>query len=59
MLAPALRAMLSEPGRARSLADAAAAVADRHAGLPDRMAEALLDLLPAETVMRPLHPTRG
>jgi 3-deoxy-D-manno-octulosonic-acid transferase len=58
MLAPTLRAMLSEPDRARSLADAAAAVADRHAGLPDRVAAALLDLLPAETATRPPRPTR-
>jgi 3-deoxy-D-manno-octulosonic-acid transferase len=45
-LAPALRGVLSDPDRARSLAGAAAAVADRDAGLPDRVAEALLGLLP-------------
>ncbi|MGG5811352.1 3-deoxy-D-manno-octulosonic acid transferase [Falsiroseomonas sp. CW058] len=38
--------VLSSPGRARALADAAAAVADTHAGLPDAVAAALLDLLP-------------
>lgn len=48
MLAPALRAMLSEPDRARRLAEAAAPVAAREAGLPGRIAEALLGLLPGE-----------
>jgi 3-deoxy-D-manno-octulosonic-acid transferase len=48
MLAPAVRDVLSQPGRARALADAAAAVADGQAGLPDRVAEALLGLLPPE-----------
>jgi hypothetical protein len=48
MLAPTLRDMLWQPGRARALADAAAAVADGHAGLPDRVAEALMGLLPPE-----------
>jgi 3-deoxy-D-manno-octulosonic-acid transferase len=45
-LAPAVRDMLSQPDRARALANAAAAVADSHAGLPDRVAEALLALMP-------------
>jgi len=45
-LAPAVRGVLSEPGRARALAEAAATVADGHAGLPDRVAGALLDLMP-------------
>jgi 3-deoxy-D-manno-octulosonic-acid transferase len=45
-LAPAIRNMLSHAGRARALADAAAAVADSHAGLPDRVAAALLALMP-------------
>jgi 3-deoxy-D-manno-octulosonic-acid transferase len=48
MLAPALRDMLCQPDRARALADAAAAVADGHAGLPDRVAAALMGLLPTE-----------
>ncbi len=47
-LAPMLRDVLSNPDRARAMALAAAAVADRHAGLPDRVAEALLGLLPPE-----------
>jgi 3-deoxy-D-manno-octulosonic-acid transferase len=46
MLAPAVRDMLSDPGRARAQARAAAAVADADAGLPGRVAEALLGLLP-------------
>ncbi len=45
-LAPAADDVLSTPGRARAMADAAAAVADVQAGLPDLVAEALLDLLP-------------
>jgi 3-deoxy-D-manno-octulosonic-acid transferase len=45
-LAPTLRDMLWLPDRARALADAAAAVADRDAGLPGRVAGALLDLVP-------------
>jgi 3-deoxy-D-manno-octulosonic-acid transferase len=48
MLAPTLRDMLCQPGRGRALADAAAAVADGHAGLPDRVAAALMGLLPPE-----------
>jgi 3-deoxy-D-manno-octulosonic-acid transferase len=55
-LAPAIRDVLSQPGRARALADAAAAVANGHAGLPERLAEALLGLLPpddpAETLLQ-------
>ncbi|MGG5817659.1 3-deoxy-D-manno-octulosonic acid transferase [Falsiroseomonas sp. HW251] len=47
-LAETLRDMLWVPGRARALADAAAAVADRDTGLPGRVAGALLDLLPPE-----------
>lgn len=47
-LAETLRDMLWLPGRGRALADAAAAVADRDAGLPGRVAEALLDLLPPD-----------
>lgn len=47
-LAPALRDVLSDARRARALADAAAAVADGHAGLPERVAEALLGLLPPD-----------
>ncbi|HEV7265924.1 MAG TPA: glycosyltransferase N-terminal domain-containing protein [Falsiroseomonas sp.] len=47
-LAPAIRDVLSDRDRARALADAAAAVADGHAGLPDRVAEALLGLLPPD-----------
>jgi 3-deoxy-D-manno-octulosonic-acid transferase len=46
MLAPAVRDVLSRPDHGRSLAEAAAMVADAHAGLPDRVAEALLGLLP-------------
>jgi 3-deoxy-D-manno-octulosonic-acid transferase len=45
-LAPALRDVLFSPDRGRSLAEAAAAVADLDAGLPARVAEALLGLLP-------------
>lgn len=44
-LADAVAAVLSDGDRARAMADAAATVADDHAGLPDRMAAALLDLL--------------
>ena len=51
-LAEAVRAVLSESGQARSLAQAAAAVADGHAGLPARVADALLDLLPARDADR-------
>ena len=40
--------VLSDSGRARDLADAAATVADRHADLPDRVAKALLGLMPTE-----------
>ncbi|WP_372623186.1 3-deoxy-D-manno-octulosonic acid transferase [Falsiroseomonas sp.] len=47
-LAPALRDVLSDRDRARSLAEAAATVADGHAGLPGRVAEALLGLLPPD-----------
>jgi 3-deoxy-D-manno-octulosonic-acid transferase len=45
-LAPALRDVLSHPDRARSLAAAAASAADLNADLPERVAEALLGLLP-------------
>uniref|UniRef100_UPI0038CBF609 3-deoxy-D-manno-octulosonic acid transferase n=1 Tax=Falsiroseomonas oryzae TaxID=2766473 RepID=UPI0038CBF609 len=45
-LAPAIGDVLSDPGRARALAEAAAAVADGNAGLPGQAAEALLGLLP-------------
>jgi 3-deoxy-D-manno-octulosonic-acid transferase len=45
-LAPAIRDVLSDPGRGRALADAAAAVADGRADLPERVAGALLGLLP-------------
>lgn len=52
-LASAIRDMLSDHGRARALAKAAASVAQGQAGLPDRLAGALLELLepapPAET----------
>jgi 3-deoxy-D-manno-octulosonic-acid transferase len=47
-LAEALRSVLSGADRAQAMADAAAAVADDHAGLPDRVAVALLELLPKE-----------
>jgi 3-deoxy-D-manno-octulosonic-acid transferase len=47
-LAEALVAVLSEPRRAQAMADAAAAVADDHTGLPERVAAALLELLPEE-----------
>jgi 3-deoxy-D-manno-octulosonic-acid transferase len=47
-LAPALANVLSDRDRARALADAAAVVADGHAGLPERVAEALLALLPPD-----------
>lgn len=46
-LAEAVAAVLFDDEQARSLARAAAEVADRHAGLPDRVAARLLDLLPA------------
>lgn len=53
-LAPAVRDVLSDPGRARRLTDAAASVAQGQADLPDRLAGALLGLLkpdpPAETL---------
>jgi 3-deoxy-D-manno-octulosonic-acid transferase len=45
-LAPAVSGMLSEPYRARAMAEAAAAVADGETSLPGRIAGALLDLLP-------------
>jgi 3-deoxy-D-manno-octulosonic-acid transferase len=45
-LAPALRRVLTDYDYARSLAEAAAAVADLDAGLPERVAEALLGLMP-------------
>jgi 3-deoxy-D-manno-octulosonic-acid transferase len=45
-LAPAIRDVLSDPDRGRALADAAAAVAEGRADLPDRLATALLGLLP-------------
>jgi 3-deoxy-D-manno-octulosonic-acid transferase len=48
-LAREVAAMLSSPGRARAMAQAAAAVADRHAGLPGLVAGALLGLLPPAT----------
>jgi 3-deoxy-D-manno-octulosonic-acid transferase len=47
-LAPAVRDVLSDRSRARALADAAAAAADGHPGLPERVAEALLGLLPPD-----------
>ena len=47
-LAPAIGNMLSKPARARALAEAAAAASASHAGLPDRVAEALLALLPPD-----------
>jgi 3-deoxy-D-manno-octulosonic-acid transferase len=47
-LAEALVTVLSERCRAQAMAEAAAAVADDHAGLPERVAKALLDLLPEE-----------
>jgi 3-deoxy-D-manno-octulosonic-acid transferase len=42
--------VLSDPLRARRMAEAAAAVAADQAGLPDRVAEALIALLPAPAV---------
>jgi 3-deoxy-D-manno-octulosonic-acid transferase len=45
-LAPAVRDVLSDRNRGRALAVAAAAVADRDAGLPEQVAAALLGLLP-------------
>ena len=60
-LAPAIRDVLSNPGRARDLAMAAASVAQGQADLPDRLAEALLELpvpaLPART--QPQGPETG
>jgi len=47
-LAEGVRSVLNHPDRARDLATAAAAVADGQAGLPDRVAEALLLLLPPD-----------
>jgi 3-deoxy-D-manno-octulosonic-acid transferase len=44
-LAPAIRDVLSDAERARALARAAASVAQGHAGLPGRLAGALLGLL--------------
>ena len=44
--------VLSDPLRARRMAEAAAAVAADQAGLPDRLAEALLALLPASPAVR-------
>lgn len=52
-LAPAVADMLSSPGRARGLADAAAAVADVQAGLPELVATALLDLMPGAHLVPP------
>jgi 3-deoxy-D-manno-octulosonic-acid transferase len=46
-LAEAVSAMLTSPGRARAQAEAAARVAAEEAGLPERIAAALLPLLPA------------
>jgi 3-deoxy-D-manno-octulosonic-acid transferase len=45
-LVPAIRDVLSDPDRTRAMAEAAAAVAEGRADLPERMAEALLGLLP-------------
>jgi len=45
-LAEAVSAMLTLPERRRAQAEAAAAIAAEEAGLPDRIAEALLPLLP-------------
>ena len=60
-LAPAIRDVLSNQGRARDLAMAAASVAQGQADLPDRLAEALLELpvpaLPART--QPQGPETG
>jgi 3-deoxy-D-manno-octulosonic-acid transferase len=51
-LAPAVAGMLTNPGRARAMADAAAAVAESRADLPERVASALLGLLPPATPAR-------
>jgi 3-deoxy-D-manno-octulosonic-acid transferase len=51
-LAPGVAAMLTNPGRARATADAAAAVAESRADLPERVASALLGLLPPATPAR-------
>ena len=60
-LAPAIRDVLSKGGRVRDLATAAASVAQGQAGLPERLAEALLELpvpaLPART--QPQGPVTG
>jgi 3-deoxy-D-manno-octulosonic-acid transferase len=49
--------VLSQPGRRRALAEAAATVADLDAGLVEKVAEALLGLLPREgSSTRPPHP---
>jgi len=60
-LAPAIRDVLSGPGRGQALAMAAASVAQGQAGLPERLAGALIELLepasPAET--RPRGPVMG
>lgn len=50
-LAPAIRDVLSDAGRARAMADAAAAVADVEAGLPGQVAAALLGLLPRDAAV--------
>lgn len=47
VLAQAVADVLFRPDRGRIMADAAAAVADGHAGLPERVAEALIGLLPS------------
>lgn len=57
-LAPAIRDVLSDTRRARSLARAAASVAQGEAGLPDRLTGALLDLL-APTAPAGLPPQRS
>jgi 3-deoxy-D-manno-octulosonic-acid transferase len=45
-LADAVAGVLSDEARAQALTKAASGIADAHAGLPGRVAEALLDLLP-------------
>jgi 3-deoxy-D-manno-octulosonic-acid transferase len=45
-LAEAVMGVLRDPAAARGMAEAAARVADAGAGLPDRIAAALLHLLP-------------
>jgi 3-deoxy-D-manno-octulosonic-acid transferase len=52
-LAPAIRGVLSDAGRARGMAKAAATVAQGQAGLPDRLAGALLDLPGSALPARP------